>query len=201
MEMIRGKQSLEMDRRTLAERLSAFDGALVDIGTGDGRFVRHAAGADPRWLAIGVDACRENLRTGSRNAGPNALYVIANALALPCELHDVATWITINFPWGSLVEGLLAGDKGLMSGLVGMARPGAVVEVRLNADALAGAGVSLEAGAAQVTQRLIAAGLHAERQSLLDALALRTLHTTWARRLAFGRDPRGIYLRACVHNV
>ena len=37
----------------------------------------------PARFAIGVDACRENLRANSHAAQANALYLIADARALP----------------------------------------------------------------------------------------------------------------------
>ncbi|MCI0576389.1 MAG: class I SAM-dependent methyltransferase [Chloroflexi bacterium] len=194
MEIIRGKKTLVMDASALAERLRGYEHILLDIGTGDGRFVRHVAETWPGTFALGIDACRENLRDASRKAPGNALYLIANASALPAELHGLATHVTINFPWGSLLAGLLAADQGLMRGLAAVAQPGARIEVRLNGGALSEAGWSLEAGAARVRQVLLDAGFEIERPVAMGAAELRRLPTTWAKRLAFGRDPRGIVL-------
>ncbi|HLJ80162.1 MAG TPA: hypothetical protein VKT52_01670, partial [Ktedonobacterales bacterium] len=59
---------------------------------------------------------------------------------------------------------------------------------------LAEQGWSLEHGAARVQQRLRAAGVDLRAPIALDGYALRTYPTTWAKRLAFGRDPRAIAL-------
>ena len=147
-------------------------------------------------FVIGIDACRENLRASSRRAPDNALFLIANALALPPDLADIATHLTVNFPWGTLLTGLLDGDAGLLSGLARFARPGATLELRLNGDALAEAGWSLDAGGARVRQTLRAAGFSPGVAAILGAAELRALPTTWAHRLAFGRDPRALYLAA-----
>ena len=194
MEAIRGKQTFQMGALALAHRLIEYHQILIDLGTGDGRFVQHIAKTRSDQFVIGVDACRENLRTQSRLAQPNALYVIANAQALPCELYGLASHVTINFPWGSLLSGLLAGDSALLDGLVAIARPGAALDVRLNGGALAEAGWSLEDGAEQVRQVLGANGFAVKQPEALDAPDLRACSTTWARRLAFGRDPRARYL-------
>ena len=45
---------------------------LLDLGAGDGRFVAQMARAYPDSLAIGIDACRENLIEQSRRAPENA---------------------------------------------------------------------------------------------------------------------------------
>ena len=96
MECIRGKTSAEIDMDRLARGAAGYGNVLIDIGTGDGHYILHVARTRPNWFALGVDACRENLRKASRKAPPNALYVIANALALPRELDAVASKITIN---------------------------------------------------------------------------------------------------------
>src|SRR5439155_20953076 len=199
MEIIRGKASHEIDAATLADLVAGYREVLVDIGAGDGRYVGHVARLDPGHFAVGVDACRENLRDTSRRAPANALFAIANALALPRELDGLAARITINFPWGSLLAGLLAGDPALLAGLgrVASAR-GAVLELRLNGGALAELGCSLEGGGARVRQALGDGGLAVGRAAPLDAAALRACPTTWAHRLAHGRDPRALYLRATV---
>ncbi|HEV2236415.1 MAG TPA: class I SAM-dependent methyltransferase [Ktedonobacterales bacterium] len=194
MEYLVGKRARSLDQPALVERLGGHTRVLVDVGTGDGRFVRAAALADPAIFAIGLDACREQLRQTARTAPPNALYVIANALALPRELDARATHLTINFPWGSLLAGLLAGDPALVARLAAIARPGTALDVRLNAGALAEAGATLEDGAAAVRAALVAAGFALRRPVALGPAELRACPTTWAHRLAFGRDPRALWL-------
>jgi len=197
MEIMRGKHASFIDAAALAQRLAGYDTIHIDIGTGDGRFVRHIAQTCPDCFAIGIDACRENLHEVSRRAPANALFIIANALALalPPELHGLAAHITINFPWGSLLEGLLANDPALLARLGKVTRPNARLEVRLNAGALAEAGWSLEAGADRVREVLVKSGFDVRPPIPLMAHELKSYPTTWAKRLAFGRDPRALYLR------
>lgn len=194
MEIIRGKHTSFIDASELARLLAGYDHVHVDIGTGDGRFVRHVAQICPRHFVIGVDACRENLYATARKSPPNALFVIANAQFLPEELRRLAIHLSINFPWGSLLEGLLAGDSGLMDGLATIARPGAKIAIRLNAGALSEAGWPAEQGVERVRETLNNNGFVVREPMVLDASELRAIPTTWAKRLAFGRDPRAWYL-------
>lgn len=194
MEILRGKTASFIDTHALTGILVCYDSAHLDIGTGDGRFVLHTAQANPRTLVIGLDACRENLRDTSRRAPDNALFVIANAYAMPSELRRIVSHITINFPWGSLLTGLLDGDPALLSGIMSVSFPSTTVDVRLNAGALAEAGWPLDAGAAQIREVLEAHGLRMKRPVALRPDALRAYPTTWAKRLAFGRDPRALRL-------
>jgi len=194
METIRGRMSLDLELSELSERLADYQQITLDLGTGDGQFVRHMAERQPETFFIGMDACRENLRANSQRKLPNALFVIAAAQALPFELHGLAQRVTINFPWGSLLAGLLNADPGLLTGLNAVTRPGAGLLIHLNADALATAGWSLEAGAEQVESILNANSWRTRSRANLNASALRGFPSTWAKRLAFGRAPRAIQM-------
>lgn len=196
MELINGRHRHALDRAALLARAAAYPYVWLDLGTGDGRFVAHLATALPRWLVVGVDTCREPLRERSRAAAPNALFVIANALALPGELDGLAHRVSINFPWGSLLEGLVAGDVGLLGGLNRVTRPDALLEVRLNGGAVAELGLTPEACLERVQHTLSAAGWWCGPATQLQRRQLRSLPTTWARRLAHGPQPWALTLRA-----
>jgi len=194
METIRGKTSLELTESDLQKQLMGYKQILLDLGTGDGRYVRCRAKQHQDRFFIGVDACRENLLANSRRKLPNALFVIASAQALPHELNGLATHVTINFPWGSLLESLLVADPALMNGLSFISCLNAGVEIHLNGGALAEAGTTLEAGADQIYNNMLRSGWQINAPVMMNASALRSFPSTWAKRLAFGRDPRAIHL-------
>lgn len=197
MERICGKHCQEIttdELNALVTHIANQPDVLIDLGTGDGRFVLHTARAHPARSVIGIDACRDNLYEASRRATANALFLIANICSLPAELADLASAITINFPWGTLLAGLLEEDSPLLASLARLARPGATLEIRLNGGALAEAGYSLEAGGDQVRRLARLAGFYVATPEPLAAGDLRAYPTTWAKRLAFGRDPRALYL-------
>jgi 16S rRNA (adenine(1408)-N(1))-methyltransferase len=145
---------------------------------------------------IGIDTCRENLRQVSRRALPNALYLIANAEALPAELADLAYHITVNFPWGSLLTGLLTGGSRVIGNLRLIAQPGATLAIVLNSSALQKEGLSLEQGGAMVQHALQMSGFDVQPPVTLDAEALHHYQTTWAKRLGYGRDPQALSISA-----
>lgn len=194
METIRGRTSLDLDFIGLKDRLTNYNRILLDLGTGDGRYVRTLAERHPDWFAIGVDACRENLREHSRAKLPNMLFVIANAQALPGEFSGLFSHVTINFPWGSLLESLLTSEPGLMRGLSSVSRPDTQIEIHLNGGALAETGASLEAGAGTIHENMNLSGWRLRNPYPLDNHALRNFPSTWAKRLAHGRDPRAMAL-------
>jgi 16S rRNA (adenine(1408)-N(1))-methyltransferase len=137
---------------------------------------------------IGIDTCRENLHQVSRKALPNAMYLIANAEALPTELHELASHITVNLPWGSLLTGLLTGGSKVIANLRMIAQPGATLAIVLNSSALQKEGLSLEQGCEMVQHALQKSGFDVQPPVTLDAEALRHYPTTWAKRLGYGRD-------------
>ena len=194
METIRGRKSLELSTNGWKDRLADYNRIILDLGTGDGRYARALAEKHPDWFVIGVDSCRENLHEHSQTKLKNLLFVIASAQNLPPELEGLVSHITVNFPWGSLLGSLLAGDSKLMCGLKLISRQRASLELRLNGGALAEAGKTLEAGTDKIHYNLLQAGWQIERPVLMDAGALKTFPSTWAKRLAFGRDPRAMML-------
>jgi hypothetical protein len=147
---------------------------------------------------IGVDACRENLREHSQAKLKNLLFIIASAQELPRELDGLFSDITINFPWGSLLASLLAADPKLMHGLKSVSRPGASLHLRLNGGAFAEAGKTLEAGTDRIYFNLLQAGWQVKIPATMDAQALKSFPSTWAKRLAFGRDPRAMTMSGCI---
>ena len=195
METIQGKMPIELNQAELQSQLTSYKHIHLDLGTGDGRFIHYMAEQHPCSFFIGVDACRENLRANSRRKLPNALFVIASAQSLPKELSGLISHITINFPWGSLLESLLAGDSRLMNSLACLSNSNTAVDIHLNGGALAEAGAALEAGVEQIYNNMLRFGWELNKPLLMNANALRNFPSTWAKRLAFGRDPRAIALK------
>ena len=200
METIRGRRSLVVDFIGLKDRLADYNRIMIDLGTGDGRYVHTLAEERPDWFVIGIDSCRENLREYSQAKLQNMLFVIASAQSLPAELNGFISHLSINFPWGSLLESLLTGDSKLMRGLESVSHSATSIDLYLNGGALAEAGTPLETGAEKIYDNLIRSGWELTRPVLMNGSVLKSFPTSWARRLAHGRDPRAILLRGTLAN-
>ncbi len=85
-----------------------------------------------------------------------------------------------------------------MRGLESVANKNASMDIRLNSGALAETGRTLEDGAEQVHTNLLNAGWQVESPVMMNASSLRNFPSTWAKRLAFGRDPRAIVMTGCI---
>lgn len=113
------------------------EGIVIDIGTGDGRFVSAAAKANPNKFFIGVDANVKPLEKPSMKATrnpakgglPNVMFVQAAVEDLPDELNGVADEIHIHFPWGSLLGAIALGDRSVLDSLRRIAAPECLLEI------------------------------------------------------------------------
>jgi 16S rRNA (adenine(1408)-N(1))-methyltransferase len=167
---------------------------VVDLGTGDGRFVLATAAAEPETLVIGVDASALAMAEASRRAAaaprhggrPNAMFVVAAAEQLPPELDGIADLVAIGLPWGSLLRGALALDPAVAEGIARLVAPGGVVRILVapaTRDRLA-ADLDVEARLAQsLATDWLRHGLAVSEVRLATDDDIAATHSTWARRL------------------
>jgi 16S rRNA (adenine(1408)-N(1))-methyltransferase len=156
-----------------------------------------AAAAEPDRLVVGVDASATAMAEASRRAGrrpergglPNALFVVAAAEALPTELDGLADLVTVHFPWGSLLRGLLTANPAMLAGLARVLRPGGTLSMLVSStDRDRGAGVgpidrpALAALAGAYARQGLA--LTRVRPATPDDVA--ASRSTWGKRLGAG---------------
>ena len=156
-----------------------------------------AAAADAGRLVVGVDAGAAAMAESSRRAArrpergglPNALFVVAAAEALPAELDGLADLVTVHFPWGSLLRGLVAADPAVMGGLARVLRPGATLSMLLSStDRDRGAGVEplSEPTLATLADAYGRHGLAVTTARPATAADVAATRSTWGRRLGAG---------------
>jgi 16S rRNA (adenine(1408)-N(1))-methyltransferase len=183
-----------------------YSGAVVDLGTGDGRFVLATAEKHPDCLVIGIDADAASMAEASRRAArspkrgglPNALFIMAAAEALPAELCGLAGALTIHFPWGSLLRGLLSADPTVVSGISAVAQPGATLTVLLSVtprDGVAGLDSLDECTFTALAPAYDACGLRLVEARPAMADDITRAHSTWAKRLQAGSSRAAWYVR------
>jgi 16S rRNA (adenine(1408)-N(1))-methyltransferase len=125
---------------------------------------------------------------------PNALFVVAAAERAPDELCAVASEVTILFPWGSLLHGVLALDAGMeaAAGIAGLVAPGGLVRALISIDPRDRLMVpSIEAAdRAGLAERWACHGLTLTAFEPAGTDEIDASCSSWARRLAAGRDRR-----------
>src|SRR6185312_2067943 len=101
------------------------EGVIIDIGTGDGRFVYQSARQNPEKFYIGIDPNTPPLekisekihRQPAKGGAPNVLFIQAAVEDLPAELDGVADEVHVHFPWPSLLRAVASGDVSVLRNL------------------------------------------------------------------------------------
>ncbi len=140
LEQIIGKKSEYFDEEQLNELLSSPRHVHVDLGTGDGMYVVRMAKKKPEHMFIGVDADRSQLSIGSAKAAKkpakggcdNAMFFCMNVLNMPSFFKDFASYININYPWGSLLNAVAEPDENMLEQIAALAKNKAIFEMVLN---------------------------------------------------------------------
>jgi 16S rRNA (adenine(1408)-N(1))-methyltransferase len=191
------------------------EGIVIDIGTGDGRFVSAAARANPNKFFIGVDANTKPLEKPSMKATrkpakgglPNAMFVQAAVEDLPEEFDGVADEIHIHFPWGSLLKAVATGDEAVLRSLRRIAAPGCLLEVVIGIDPDRDQTEIERLGLPELTLVILhsflipkytSAGFEFLECRDLDAGEWSGIETSWAKRLSTGTTRRVVLIKFSV---
>ncbi|MBS0286069.1 MAG: class I SAM-dependent methyltransferase [Proteobacteria bacterium] len=181
------------------------------MGTGDGSYVIKCARDNADKFFIGIDAAAENLSHNSQKAAkkpqkgglPNVLFVHANVETLPQELNGVATEITINLPWGSLLKAVATPDLAILKGIAKLCKTGANLRVIFGYDLANEKKTIEELGLPLITSAYLDNTLTcAYREAGFDITwcylsqdELKQLPTAWAKKLAYGKERQFIQIQ------
>jgi 16S rRNA (adenine(1408)-N(1))-methyltransferase len=188
-------------------------GVVIDIGTGDGRFVYQSARQNPQKFFIGIDSNPEPLETISRKIHrkptkgglPNVFFLQAAVEALPPELDGVADEVHIHFPWGSLLQAVATGDETVLRGLQRICAPEALFEVIIGLDLTQDKSAIDALGLKPLTNEFLertlipryeASGFEILEKGTFTPSDWPRLETSWAKRLQGGAGRTLIFLIA-----
>ena len=199
--------SIENNSESLSSHTG--EGVVIDIGTGDGRFVSASARANPNKFYIGIDANVKPLEkismkaTRKKGGLPNALFVQAAVEDLPEELNETANEIHIHFPWGSLLRAVALGDEKILKALRRISASECVLEIVIGIDAdrdrseierLELPELSPEYLEKVLIPKYKAAGFDCLESGTLTSSGWSKLETSWARKLQGGSNREVTYL-------
>ncbi len=211
LRVLQGKTLITLTAAELRALIAGYQAVVLDIGTGDGRFVYREARVHPELFYIGLDAVAENLaehavkitRKTARGGAGNVLYVIENVETLPAALHGIANRISINYPWGSLFKGLILGDQAMLQNIAATAATGANGEILINSAVffdpvphdILGLPELTDAYIEEVLRPLYAqAGLAITGYDWIGKAVMKDIPTSWSKRLAYGKKPHTLRL-------
>jgi len=194
------------------------EGVIIDIGTGDGRFVYQSARRNPNKFYIGIDPNTRPLekisekiyRKPAKGGAPNVLFIQSAVEDFPAELNGVADEVHVHFPWGSLLRAVAAGEVEVLRNVRRICATGALLEVVIGLDPerdqseierLGLTPLSLEFVDNVLAPRYAAVGFHITERGILAASEWPEFNTSWARRLQ-GNERRPItYLIATADDA
>ena len=181
---------------SFAEWSRPFPQKHLDLGTGDGMFVTRLARREKEVGVVGIDTCLDHLRGAFRNYPENSRFVRCDARELPVEFASEFSRVSINFPYGSLLESICDGDSALREEIQRVTLDQAQLEIVINESALNGLGLELAQGRILLEQ--FGNGLDGFRGivSEMTATELRAFPSSWSRKLGYGRQPRAAQLIA-----
>ena len=181
---------------------------IIDIGTGDGRFVYQSARQNPNNFYIGIDPNARPLekisekihRKPAKGGAPNVLFIQAAVEDLPSELSGVADEVHVHFPWGSLLRAVATGEVAVLTNLRRICAPGALLEIVIGLDPerdqteierLCLTSLSIEFIDNQLAPNYRVAGFETIERGILSASEWPEFNTSWAKRL-HGNEQRNI---------
>ena len=138
----------------------------------------------------------EAARRAVRQSIPNLRFVVAAAEQPPPALVRRADLVTVYFPWGSLLRGLLGVDERVAAGVARLLRPGA--------DVIALVSVEPRDGVPPLHVPTVAAAWRRHEVELLDVTPvdtaeIRATRSTWGRRLLTDPTRRTVRLTFRAH--
>lgn len=187
---------------------------MLDIGTGDGRFVYQMARQNPDRLYVGIDASSEALvkisekihRNPKHGGAKNVLFLQARVEALPEELDNIADEVHIHFPWGSLLRGILLPDEAVLRSLRKVCKQEALLEIITSIDNTRDANELNRLGINNyidehyieniLRPRFALASFRITEHGLLPPVNWPTLCSSWAAKLKSGGTRDACYLIA-----
>jgi len=202
---VSGNIKKDIDRKIFESMVDKFDKTILDIGTGDGRFVYKKAQEEEKVFYVGMDPAERQLKTYSSKANRkrlnNCLFVVGSIENIPPELFLSFDEIYINLPWGSLLEKIVKTDINTVINIKKLLKKNGTATIIL------GYAPELEPSE---TKRLLLPRIdheYIEKTILpsfekdfnvkvfrkIDKTDLGRYETTWAKKLKFGRN-REIYL-------
>jgi 16S rRNA (adenine(1408)-N(1))-methyltransferase len=211
LKLVVGRKIAEMNTEEFHQLRARYKSTMVDLGTGDGRFVYRNARTEPDTLCIGIEPqakamqeiSRKLHKKPARGGLSNALFIVASLENLPTTLHHCADTIFVNYPWASLLAAFVVPDLSLLTALAQLAKPQTQLQILLNYSVFEDAAYMQRLGLpdfceSDVTNRLAPAltqiGATIQHYEIFEGPP--PSHTSWAKRLVAGASRKTLAISA-----
>ena len=205
MRVVVGNKTQDCPRNELLEKTKVFESVVVDLGTGDGRFVYKNALENPQDFYIGIDPSEKQLQIFSKKAVrrklTNVLFVVGSVEILPNELETIANKVYINLPWGTLLQQVIVPTTKNLKNIKQILKTGGNLELVLGYDKEFEPSETKRLELPEISEKLILDSMLPIYQSVgfnlvelihLEQDELKQIETTWGKKLSFG-NKRNIF--------
>ncbi|MBI2414390.1 methyltransferase domain-containing protein [candidate division WWE3 bacterium] len=201
MKVVQGSKIKDLDAKGFKELCKNFSEKILDIGTGDGRFVFKNAQQNPHIFYVGLDPNQKQLEIYSKKINKfrlrNTLLILGSIEIFPIELENMFDKIYVHFPWGSLLGGIANAQIDLLKNLVLGLETNGILQIIFGysseAEPTQTDRLSLDSiDAKRIKEVIVPAfnklGLELEKVEKIEKEELSEIETTWGKKLAFGQD-------------
>ncbi len=198
MKTIKGNKEVEIGKEELLKLSEGFKKVVLDIGTGDGRYVYKNAIENPNTFYIGVDPNAKQLeiysKTALRKKLANVLFVVGSIEIMPQELESFANKITVNLPWGSLLKEIVKPNPSILKKYL---KQDGELEILLGYDRNLEPSETARLEIPELDDELLANtivpafqndGFSLVEKSEISRTSLKKVNTTWGNKLTFGKE-------------
>ena len=200
-----GNNQKELEADEFRNLMKSFEKVILDIGTGDGRFVYKNALKNDKNLYIGLDPVVKQLEKYSKKAIrkklKNILFVQGSAENIPPELFCEINKIFINLPWGTLLEKIVKTDQYFIKDLYILLKKQGELEITFGylpelepseTQRLSLPNISLDFISNTIMSNFKIYGFNINSVEEISKEYLKNIETTWSKKLTFGKN-RKIY--------
>jgi 16S rRNA (adenine(1408)-N(1))-methyltransferase len=132
------------------------------------------------------EASRRAARAPRKGGFPNAAFVLASAESPPTALQASADLVTVRFPWGSLLRGVVGADPAVAAGIADLVAAGGSLELLLAPairDGLDGVPTSTDDLVGSAARAFGRYGFDVEDVQTPTPAEAKASGSTWAKRL------------------
>lgn len=205
MKCILGNKIIELNREETQGFAGNFSSTIIDLGTGDGRFVYENALRNPKNFYIGIDPAEKQLLIYSKKSVRknlnNSLFVVGSIEVFPVELYKLADEIYINLPWGSLLEKIINPDDLLFDLFNKLLKTGGKINILFGYVPELEPGLTKKLNLPEIDKEYVQDillskykknGYETVSFEQLNRETIKKNNTTWSKKLTFGNN-RPIY--------
>lgn len=191
---------MEINEKELDGLIKCYNKTIIDLGTGDGRFVFKGALENEDYFYIGVDPSEKQLRKYSKKSVrkklPNVIFCLGSIEILPRELINKADNLVVNLPWGSLLQNIVLPSQETCRKLHKLLKTGGELEIVFGyhqefepaeVERLELPSLSKEYIKASIIPVFEKHGFKLMELKRINKKQLKKLETTWSKKLAFGK--------------